>query len=308
MSPTIYKIGDPEFRDKMVGLDYDWTIVNPKDGRTFPTNIQDWEWYCPSVPDKLRQYYSEGYMLVIFTNQSKSWKYEQIKLSMETLNIPMFIVIAGIKTEYKPNPLLFDTLFKDNQIDKSKSLFIGDALGRKTDFSDSDKVFAENIGVKYFPPEKIFLTESYEKYDISQVNIPDKPIIIIMMGFPGCGKTTFAEEMCSDTKYIHIKGDDHKSNTPKMLKASLEHIINEKSIVFDATNSSIKKRKLYVDFARKYNYSVQCIHIPTTMDISYKRNLMRQDYKKVPKIAFHVYKKHYDIPTEDEGFTLHTII
>ena len=307
MPPTIYNICNAVFRDKMVALDYDWTLVNPKGGATFPTNIDDWEWYSSTVPDKLKEYYEEGYMLVIFTNQSKAWKCDQIKLVMRSLNIPMFIVVARTKSEYKPNPVLFDTLFKDITIDKSKSFFIGDALGRKTDFSDSDKVFAENIGIQYFPPEKIFLSNNFVKYDVSQINLPDTPNIVIMMGYPGSGKTTVANEICNNKQYVHIKGEDYKSNTPKMLKASLEHIENEKSIVFDATNSSIKKRKLYIDFATKYTYSVQCIHVSTPMDISYKRSLMRQEEKKVPKIAFSVYKKYYETPTEDEGFKLHTI-
>ena len=307
MAPTIYNINNAVFRDKMVGLDYDWTLVNPKGGATFPRHIDDWEWYSSIVPEKLKNYYDGGYMLVIFTNQSKPWKCDQIKLVMGSLNIPMFIVIARVKSEYKPNPTLFDTLFKDNQPDKSKSFFIGDALGRKNDFSDSDKVFSDNIGIQYFPPEKIFLTNTYKKYDISQIPRLDTSEVIIMVGFPGSGKTTIANEICNDKQYIHIKGDDYKSNTPKMLKASLEHIHNNKSIVFDATNSSIKKRKLYVDFAVKHNYSVKCIHISTPMDIAYKRNLVRQEEKNVPKIAFSVYKKYYEPPTEEEGFILHTI-
>ena len=307
MAPTIYNINDAQFRNKMVGLDYDWTLVNPKGGGTFPTHIDDWEWFSSTVPSKLKQYYEDGYMLVVFTNQSKPWKCDQIKFVMKSLNIPMFIVIARDKTEYKPNIILFDTLFKDNIIDKSKSFFIGDALGRKTDFADSDKVFAENIGIQYFPPEKIFLTNDHIQYDISSIKLQDTPEIIIMVGFPGSGKTTIANEVCNNKHYVHIKGDDYKSNTPKMLKAAFDHIKSKKSIVFDATNSSIKKRKFYVDFAIKHKYSVQCIHVSTPMDISYKRNLLRQDKNKIPKVAFSVYRKHYEGPTEEEGFILHIV-
>jgi bifunctional polynucleotide phosphatase/kinase len=308
MAPTVYNIKDAQFRNKMIGLDYDWSLVNPKDGKTFPTNIDDWEWFSSTVPDKLKQYYEDGYMLVVFTNQSKSWKCDQIKHVMESLNIPIFVVIARVKIEYKPNIILFDTLFKNNKINKSKSFFIGDALGRKTDFADSDKIFAENIGIQYFPPEKIFMINNNNILcDISSIKLQDTPEIIIMMGFPGSGKTTIANKICNNKQYIHIKGDDYKSNTPKMLKAALDHIQSKKSIVFDATNSSLKKRKLYVDFSKKNDYSIQCIHVSTPMDISYKRNLLRQDEKKVPKIAFSVYKKYYDDPNEIEGFTLHTI-
>jgi len=310
MSPVIFSINEPEFREKIVGLDYDWTLVNPKQGKTFPKDIDDWEWFSPNVPEKLKKYYDDGFMLVIFTNQSKKWKYEQIKQVIETLNIPMFVVIANIKSEYKPNTILFDELFKNKEINKSKSFFIGDALGRKSDFSDSDKVFADNIGIPYFPPEKIFVTGHFssQKYDISQISLSNTSEIIIMMGYPGSGKTTLSEEIIkTNNNYVAIKGDDYKSNTSKMLKASLEHIKNNKSIIYDATNSSIKKRKLYIDFANKYNYSVKCIHISTSLDKAYKQNLTRQDEKKVPKIAFSVYKKYYEEPNEKEGFKLLSI-
>jgi len=308
MAPIIYNLNDAAFRSKMIGLDYDWTLVNPKGGQTFPKNVDDWIWYSPTVPDKLKRYYDDGYMLVVFTNQSKSWKDEQIKLVMSTLNIPLFVVVNRDKCDYKPNIISYNTLFIDNEIDKTLSFFIGDALGRKTDFADSDKVFAENIGIPYVSPEQVFLTNSFEKYDVSHIQI-HVPTIIIMMGYPGSGKTTFANNICNDTdkQLAHIKGDDYKSNTPKMLKASLEHIKTKSSIIFDATNSSIKKRKLYIEHAKKHDYTVVCVHMSFPLDVSYKRSNMRQEGKTVPKIAFSVYKKHYEEPTESEGFILHTV-
>lgn len=42
-------------------------------------------------------------MIVIFTNQSKKWKHDQIKLAMSSLDIPIFIVVATEKVDYKPN-------------------------------------------------------------------------------------------------------------------------------------------------------------------------------------------------------------
>jgi len=302
----IHNLNNAEYREKMVALDYDWTLVNPKDGKTFPSNIDDWEWFSPIVPEKIKKYYEDGFMIVIFTNQSKDWKCEQITNVLNLLNIPLFIVIARDKTEYKPNILLYDELMKDNHIDKETSFFVGDALGRKSDFSDSDKVFADNIGIPIYPPEKLFLFNVVS--EIPKINLSDSPEIIIMMGYPGSGKTTVAIEICNGDKYIHLKGDDFKSNTPKMIKASLDSIKEKKSVVFDATNSSVKKRKLYIDFAEKHDYSVRCIHLTTPLDISYKRNKGREDKKQVPKIAYSVYKKHYEEPKEEEGFTLQTIL
>ena len=128
MSPTIHNINNAIIKEKMASFDYDWTIVNPKDGKTFPSSIDDWVWLYPGVPEKIKQYYEDGYMIVVFTNQSKKWKCEQIQMVMKQLEIPLFVVIATDKTEYKPNPILFNTPFGGN-INKEESFFVGDALG-----------------------------------------------------------------------------------------------------------------------------------------------------------------------------------
>jgi len=244
MSPIIYNINNAVFRENMAAFDYDWTLVNPKEGKTFPSNIDDWQWIYPNVVEFLQKYYNDGYMIVIFTNQSKQWKCDQIKLVSETLNIPLHIVISMDKKEHKPNPLMFHTLVQENIINKYKSFFVGDALGRKIDFSDSDKLFAENIGLKCFSPEKFFHADN-QTFEIPSIPLKDDPEIIIMMGFSGSGKSTIAKEICKNDTYIHIEGDMYKTSG-KMIKKSLEYISKRKSIVFDATNSSIKKRKEYV--------------------------------------------------------------
>ena len=305
MSPTIYNLNNAVYNEKMAAFDYDWTLVCPKGGKTFPSNIDDWEWLYPNIPEKIKNYYEDGFMIVIFTNQSKSWKHEQIQLVAKTLNIPIFIVIATEKIYYKPNPVLFNLFIGNNKINKDKSFFIGDAIGRTSDFSDSDKVFAENIGIPCYCPEQVFNIRN-EIIEIPTIPLSDEQQIIIMMGFPGSGKSTIAKNICKNDKFIYIEGDIYKSST-KMIKASLEHIKQKKSIIFDATNSSSTKRKEYIDLGKKYNYKIVCIHVSTSLEIAYKRNKLRNYEKYVPKIAYSVYSKNYEEPNESEGFTLFVI-
>jgi bifunctional polynucleotide phosphatase/kinase len=298
-------VNNPQLRNKMASFDYDWTLVNPKNGGTFPKSIKDWVWLYPEIPKKLKELYEDDYMIVIFTNQSKEWKCQQISLVMKTLEIPVFIVIATEKETYKPNPVLLKNLLGENNIDKDKSFFVGDALGRPTDFSDSDKMFALNIGIKCYSPEDIFVDRN-RPFDIPIIPLSDTPEIIIMVGYPGSGKSTIANNICSNEKYIHISGDKLKT-TSKMKKSALEHITQSKSIVFDATHSSIKKRKELIDFGYSYKYDIKCIHVTTSMDISFKRNRLREDKKQVPKIAYSVFKKNYEEPSESEGFKLYKV-
>ena len=299
MPPTLITLKGAVHRDKMAAFDFDWTLVNPKDGKTFPSDVDDWTWLYPTVPGIIKQFYDDGYMIVIFTNQSKSWKQAQIELVATLLDIPMFVAIATDKADYKPSRVLFDSLLGTNSVDKEASFFVGDAIGGKANFSDSDKVFAETIGVRCRSPESIF--RPADVIDVPVLALPKGPSLIIMMGFPGSGKSTVAKEICKDSQYVYIEGDVHKT---KMIKAALEPMSSKKSVVFDATHSSIKKRKEYVDLAKKHDYNVLCIHVATSLEVSYKRNKAREADRQVPKIAYSVYSKYFEEPKEEEGFTL----
>ncbi len=143
------------------------------------------------------------------------------------------------------------------------------------------------------------------QFTISLPDINPNNKIIIMMGYPGSGKTSVAKSICKNNNFIHINSDDFKSNTNKMIKYAIKHINNNKSIIFDATNSSIKKRAMYINLSNTYNYEVICIHLTTKLSICFKYNKLREI--PIPKIAYSVYNKYFEEPTESEGFKLHTI-
>ncbi len=301
MAPLIYKINEPMIREKMASFDFDWTLVRPKNGKTFPKNIDDWNWLYPNIIDKIKELYNDNYMIVIFTNQSKEWKYEQIKVVAEKLQVPVFISIAYLKEDYKPNRVLYDKLFGKLTIDFTNSFFVGDALGRKTDFSDSDKVFAEKLGIKYIAPEVFFHVDV--KFELPDIPKNNNKELIIMVGYPASGKSTIANEIFKKRNYEIIDGDTYKT-VPKILKGVTEHLKNKKSVVIDATNSSKEKRQKYVELAKIYNYDIRCIHMTTSLEESYNRNKTRDVDKQIPKIAYSVYTKYYNEPSENEGYTL----
>jgi len=292
---------------KVAAFDFDWTLVKPKGNRKFPKSVDDWEWLFPNIPSIIQNLYKDEYTIVIFTNQSKEWKREQIVDVANSLNIPMYIGIAFNKAYYKPSITLYEKLVEKigNNIDKNNSFFVGDALGRKDDFSDSDKMFAENIGIKWVPPEDMFYNQQF-------IVLPDIPLetnnkeIIIMVGYPGSGKSTIADTICQENEnYVCIKGDIYKTSKA-MIKKATDYIKDNKSIIFDATNGSRKKRAEYIEFAKKYEYTViKCVHVNTSMDEAYQRNKMRPEDKQVPRIAYSVYKKHFESPDGVlEGFIL----
>lgn len=302
MKINIYNINNACYRKKMVGFDYDWTLVKPKNNKTFPKDIDDWCWLYDTVPNKIKEYYEDNFMIVIFTNQSKIWKKKQIKKVLKSLKIPLTIVVATDKTVYKPCIDMFNELFSNYKINKNQSFFVGDALGRKIDFSDSDKLFAQNIEIDYYSPEEIFC-EINENFEIPNIEILNKQEIIIMVGFPASGKSTISKKICENENYIHIEGDVYKT-TKKMINTAIPFIKNNKSIVFDATNKNEKIRKEYLNLANEYNLLTRCIYVSTPFDVSFNRNKLRNNDEQIPIIAYYTFRKYFEYPNEKEGFQL----
>ena len=118
MAPTIYNINDAQMKSKIAAFDYDHTLVCPKDGATFAKDVDDWQWLYPNIPEQLKRYNDEGFSVVIFTNQSKPWKVVQIQSVAKSLEIPVFVVVAQEKCDYKPNPVLYEVLVGSAKVDK----------------------------------------------------------------------------------------------------------------------------------------------------------------------------------------------
>ena len=152
----------------------------------------------------------------------------------------------------KPRPGFWEFLEKyqnsDISIDQSKSFYCGDAAGRvrakgKKDFSCSDRLFALNIGTKFYVPEELFLKRKCAE-DIcmpdfnpkklmenppqplepanSQLNIPNQEVIV-MVGVQGSGKSHFAEKCFGKAGYVIVSNDKTggKEKSLNLMKKSL---------------------------------------------------------------------------------------
>lgn len=304
------------YRRKMMGLDYDHTIVKPKNNKTFPKDVDDWVWLRPNVPEIIRQYYKKGFAIVVFTNQFKEFKREQIKNVMDEIGVPYCAYLGYDKSIKKPHPFLFEQ-YKRPNTDMKESFYVGDAMGRQHDWSDSDKQFALNSGLTPKTPEEIFPFENTIVEPQSKVLSGEKPKnpysdkveiydkekqeLIILVGFPGSGKSTVASLFELLEHYDVLHGDELKTES-KIKKAVKLGVESGKSILIDATNPSIKKRAVFIELARKLkkDIHIRVIELTTTMEEAMYRNSLRE--KPVPKIAFYMFRKHYEKPTVDEGF------
>jgi bifunctional polynucleotide phosphatase/kinase len=280
------------FRKKMAGFDYDDTLVKPKSKSTFSKDIDDWVFLRGNVKSKIQELYNKGYAIVIFTNQTKYFKKYQIENVLNSLEIPYICYIMYDKQIKKPNPQCFLNYLGDKKIG-SESFYVGDALGRENDWSDSDKIFAENCNLKYISPEEMF---PFKERKTQKIILSDDQELIIMVGYPGSGKSTFVKKNFND--YLILSGDILKTES-KILKQLEKGIDEGKSIVIDATNPSKEKRSVFIEIAKKKGIRVRIIHITTSIEESLLQNQKRDI--KVPKIAFYVYRKKFSEPDKDEG-------
>lgn len=182
------------------------------------------------------------------------------------------------------------------QVDYENSIYVGDALGRKNDWSDCDLLFAQNCGLKYMSPEMFFTGKEEEerkcdnitdfrKPDINDINMNmNMTELIIMVGYPASGKTTYVNnykdifDKNGVEKYYVLHGDVLKTES-KMKKRIKEGLNMGKSIVIDATNPSIKKRKTLIRCAYDINPDifVKIIHIEDDIDVCMERNCCPKD-------------------------------
>jgi len=281
-------------RSKLAIFDFDWTIVKPKDGRKFPKDVADWQYIRESVPSVIRDF-AKDHQIVILTDQSKLWKIDQIKAVIEDLGVVNKAII-GFKTQ-KPDTGLFSSVYP--KIKTEKAFYVGDAAGRKDDWSDKDLKFAQSLGIQFFAPEELFPLDKVASLPKSASKKKEREVVI-MMGYPASGKSTIAKGL----GYHVVDGDKLKSASA-MIKDAKAHI-EDVSVVFDSTAATKAKRAEYVKFAKDHNLPVRVFWVQTSIDVSMERNKQRalMGGPKVPDIAFYMYRKKFEEPTEDEGFKL----
>ena len=308
-------------------FDLDRTLVEPKSGKKFPRDADDWK-FMENVEKKLKSEIISGKKLVIFTNQgwNDEKKIEQYKKRLESihecLGKPEIIVLAATRSHSKyrkPSSLMLKCLCENYfKVEMSHSFYVGDAAGRSNDHSDTDRTFAMNSGLSFYTPEMYFLGQDDEQYtlkvDFTKLEKEDEgedysftPLdkeVIICVGMPGSGKSQFVKRYLKHLGYTHINQDTLKTKDKclKTLDAQLKK--NDKHIVIDNTNPSSTTRAEYINIVQKYKVPVRVLFFNTPPDVCKHNNAYREslgERDRVPEIAYRIYQKNFIEPTESEG-------
>jgi protein phosphatase len=147
----------------------------------------------------------------------------------------------------------------------------------------------------------------------------EKLKVIIMIGAPGSGKSTFAKQywqqnptfkyLSSDALRAELgSGEEDQSVTPQVfstLKRRLDHCLRRnESVIVDATSMNIKDRKDYIDTAKQFNAKVVAYAFVCDKQTLLKRNQKRGEGggRNVPEFVICKMLAKYQPPTSQEGF------
>jgi bifunctional polynucleotide phosphatase/kinase len=280
---------EPKASAKLISFDLDGTLIATKSGATFPKNKDDWKLWHESVPQKLKEFITQGFRVVIFTNQGGvgSGKVKpqdfiaKITAIREALQVPLLVLASTGEDNFrKPATGMWDHfhqhLNSGIMVDLSESYYVGDAAGRpasgkrKKDFSDSDLKFALNVGLKFQTPEQFFLGEK-EKED-EKVAPSFDPRKVETTGALFKGEPADAKVVAEGQEVVIFVGPpaggkstfwqnympeygrvnrDTLKTKEKCVAKMREFLGQKKSCVIDNTNPTKEDRKIFLDVAKE---------------------------------------------------------
>uniref|UniRef100_A0A8C7W4L6 PNK FHA domain-containing protein n=1 Tax=Oncorhynchus mykiss TaxID=8022 RepID=A0A8C7W4L6_ONCMY len=314
---------------KIAGFDIDGCIITTNSGKVFPTSPDDWRILFPEIQPKLASLLKKGYKVVFFTNQMGisrgKLKPEDFKSKVETilktLQLPVQVFVASGPGIYrKPVMGMWEHLYAAGRP-------VNWAPGKKKkDFSCSDRLFALNLGLQFHTPEEFFLGWKTAPFSLppfdprkcdSNARLYDPPSacltstkqeVIIAVGFPASGKSTFFHTHIVPKGYVYVNRDTLGSW--QSCVSACERALKEgRSVAVDNTNPDLESRKRYVDVSQSLGVSCRCFNFSASLEQAKHNNRFREmapsttKHLKVNDMIFHSYKKKFVAPSLSEGFS-----
>lgn len=292
ITPSFYAYKGNNNDNKIFATDLDSTIIRTYKAQ-FPKDEFDYR-FLPNRISVLKNYINKGYTIVIFTNQKRNSKImilriENILTDLIKEGINPWVFVAVKDDEYRKPGIGMWKYFEQNfefDIDYEKSIFVGDAAGRPQDHSNSDLIFAENIGLQFYIPEEIFPN--------TKILIPDYQAMFIFVGMQGSGKSSYYEKNLKPRGWFHAN-QDKIGTYAKVLKEININLKNGKSVAVDATNPQFSKRQDYIKLAIQYQIPTLIVYF---VNDGHAFNALRGE-KKVPNVAYSTYYKNLEEPSEE---------
>lgn len=128
--------------------------------------------------------------------------------------------------------------------------------------------------------------------------------VIVLVGLPAAGKSTFFRERFAET-HVHISKDLFPSsrrpaNTQdRMLREALEA---GRDVVIDNTNASVEERAPILATAKEYEAKTVVYILPGKVEGCRERNALREGKARIPLVGIYATAKRMRFPAVEEGF------
>ena len=238
---------------------------------------------------------ASGSVVALVSNQ-QLWtqafaKFERLRILFPTV---IQAVATGKGSPYrKPAPALYDLILQYGDLKNIKERhYVGDAVGPSASYvpyrwASTDAEFAAAIDAEFHEPLELFPHVEAPKPKAKQE-------LILMVGNPGSGKSTLSAAFEKEG-YV-IANQDTLGTRAKVLKRAKEAWSTGKSVIIDATNPFKAKRCEIMDVVGATKDQVRIF-----WSIRDGRPFNAERAEPVPEIAYTMYTKNFETPTEDEG-------
>jgi len=124
--------------------------------------------------------------------------------------------------------------------------------------------------------------------------VPSSPVLIMLYGFPGSGKTHFSRQFCQDIQCAHLEEDRIRAelfDNPKFTKEE-NHIVSKLmnymateflkagiSVVYDANAMRVSQRRALREMAKEHKAKTLMLWFQVDADTAYLRNAKRDKRK-----------------------------
>ena len=137
--------------------------------------------------------------------------------------------------------------------------------------------------------------------------------VIMLVGFPGAGKSTLAKEYENKGYAVHSPDairneldlhslDDTQRVFDILHERILVDMMAKKDIVYDSTNLTVRRRRKFLKLIKDFDYDKICCIVDTPLSICKYRNNKRTGYSKVEDEEYKTMEDVYEEPTYTEGW------